>query len=74
MLGWLVARITDPHIPVWDKSERKDGAFSMVDFTYDKERDIYICPTGKTLKTTGRRQSDNTTATSPQARLIVNDQ
>ncbi len=54
MLGWLVERKIDPHIPVWNKSERDDGTFSRADFSYDKERDLYICPGGKTLKTTGR--------------------
>ena len=53
-LGWLVAHEIDPHIPVWDKAEREDGTFSRADFTYDKERDLYICPGSKTLKTTGR--------------------
>ncbi len=54
MLGWLVERGIDPHIPVWDKSKRDDGTFSRADFFYDKDRDLYICPGGKTLKTTGK--------------------
>ncbi len=54
MLGWLVAHDIDPHIPVWDKGKREDGTFSRADFIYDKERDLYICPGSKTLKTTGR--------------------
>ncbi len=54
VLGWLVAHEIDPHIPVWDKAKREDGTFSRADFTYDKERDLYICPGSKTLKTTGR--------------------
>lgn len=54
MLGWLVERGIDPHIPVWDKSKRDDGTFSRDDFVYDKERDLYRCPGDKTLKTTGR--------------------
>ena len=54
LLGWLVNCDIDPHIPVWDKSERDDGTFSRADFTYDKERGLYICPGGKILKTTGR--------------------
>ena len=54
MLGWLVKRGIDPHIPVWDKSERQDGTLSRKDFTFDVDRDVYICPQGKTLKTTGR--------------------
>ncbi len=50
----------DPHVPVWDKSKRTDGTFSRADFTYDKDRDVYTCPHGKTLKTTGKVLSDNT--------------
>ena len=54
MLAWLVERDIDPHIPVWDKSKRDDGTFSRADFTYDTDRDLYICPGDKSLKTTGR--------------------
>ena len=60
MLGWLVERGIDPHIPVWDKSKRDDGTFSRDDFVYDKERDLYRCPGDKALKTTGRCHADNT--------------
>jgi hypothetical protein len=60
MLGWLVERKIDPHIPVWDKSERDDGTFMRADFTYDKERDIYICPADKSLTTTGRMSDAKT--------------
>ena len=60
MLGWLVERDIDPHIPVWDKGKRDDGTFSKADFTYDGERDLYICPAGKTLKTTSRMHADKT--------------
>ena len=54
MLGWLVDRDIDPHIPVWDKAKREDGTFSRQDFSYDQERDLYLCPGGKSLTTTGR--------------------
>lgn len=54
LLGWLVDRKIDPHIPLWDRSERDDGTFSRSDFTYDKDNNLYICPGGKSLKTTGR--------------------
>ena len=54
MLGWLVDRGIDPHIPVWDQSEvAAKGKFPRSDFTYDKARDLYICPGGKELKTSG---------------------
>lgn len=60
MLGWLKEQEIEPHIPVWDRSRRTDGTFSRGDFKYDTERDVYVCPGGKTLKTTGRVLSDDT--------------
>jgi transposase len=51
MLGWLVdERGIEPHVKVLDKSERTDGTFSRGDFTFDAERDLYVCPEGKELK------------------------
>jgi hypothetical protein len=52
MLGWLVdERSIEPHVKVFDKSERMDGTFSRSDFTYDAEADPYVCPGGKELMT-----------------------
>jgi hypothetical protein len=42
-----------PHIPVWDRSTREEGILSRADFTFDPERNLYICPQGKFLRTTG---------------------
>lgn len=53
LLKWLVDRRIAPHIPVWDKSARTDGTFSRADFVFDRSRNIYICPNGKLLHTTG---------------------
>ncbi|QGM48262.1 transposase [Methylocystis heyeri] len=51
MLAWLVdERGIEPHIPVFDKSERTDGTFSRADFAYYKESDVYVCPAGKQLQ------------------------
>jgi hypothetical protein len=51
MLHWLVhERGIEPHVPVFDKSKRRDGTFSREDFTFDAARDHYICPGGKILK------------------------
>src|SRR5215469_350970 len=41
-------------LPVWDHSHRNDGTFSRDQFKFDKERNVYVCPMGKLLKTTGR--------------------
>lgn len=51
MLAWLVHEHgIEPHIPVFDKSERSDGTFSRAEFTYDYKADVYVCPTGKKLR------------------------
>ena len=60
MLDWLIDHDIDPHIPVWDKSERADGTFMRAHFTYDKESNVYICPAGKILTTTGRMSDGKT--------------
>ena len=54
-LNWIVnEKKIAPHIPVIDRSTREDGTLSRVDFTFDKDRNVYVCPMGKLLKTTGR--------------------
>ena len=61
-LNWLVKdKDIAPHIPVIDKSKREDGTFSRDDFTFDKERNVYACPAGKTLTTTGKLVNDGET-------------
>ena len=53
LLKWLVDRNIAPHVPVWDKSARTDGTFSRADFVFDQQRNIYICPGGAQLTSTG---------------------
>lgn len=53
LLKWLIDRGITPHVPVWDKSPRPDGKFSRADFTFDRERNLYICPGGAELTSTG---------------------
>ena len=59
-LNWIVneKRIA-PHIPVIDKSKREDGTFSREDFRYDEQQNVYICPAGKVLTTTGHIGPDH---------------
>jgi transposase len=60
MLNWLVKeRQIAPHVPVIDKSARRDGTFARDVFRYDPEGDVYICPGGKTLTTTGTIVNDD---------------
>jgi len=60
LLKWLVDRKIAPHVPVWDKSARPDGTFSRADFTFDKERNVYICPGGAQLTSTGNVDQGHT--------------
>jgi transposase len=60
-LNWIVnEKKIAPHIPVIDKSGREDGSLSRQDFTFDKERNVYVCPQGKLLYTTGRIHDETT--------------
>jgi transposase InsO family protein len=53
-LNWLVnEKKIAPHIPVIDKSKREDGSLSREDFTFDADRNVYVCPRGSLLRTTG---------------------
>ncbi len=53
LLKWLVDREIAPHVPVWDKSARSDGTFSRADFVFDQQRNVYICPGGAELTSSG---------------------
>ena len=59
-LDWLVNdKKIEPHIPVIDMERREDGTFQRENFRYDKARDVYTCPAGKLLTTTGRIRYDD---------------
>src|SRR5438477_1113020 len=53
LLAWLLDKDITPHIPVKEGYERTDGMFPRLDFAYDAARDIYICPNGRPLRTSG---------------------
>lgn len=51
MLAWLVNdKAIEPHVPVWEKSERTDGTFSRREFDWDEKANEYRCPGGKRLR------------------------
>jgi len=56
LLDWVVnEKKIEPHIPVWDKSQREDGTFSTAQFRFNAAADVYECPGGKQLTSTGRQ-------------------
>ena len=60
MLHWIVEeKGIQPHIPVWDKTERKDDTFSSSAFKFDEQNNRYECPAGKYLKPAWRSKQKN---------------
>ena len=56
MLGWMVEdKGIAPHVPVWDRTERKDGTLSSTEFVWDEEANEYRCPQGQALRCDRRR-------------------
>ena len=56
MLAWMVdEKSIEPHIPLWDKSERHDGTFSRNHFQWDEAANEYRCPGGKVLRCDWRK-------------------
>src|ERR1700747_3209726 len=53
LLAWLLGQRITPYIPVWERYPSSYGMFSRSEFTYDVEQDVYICPNGKLLQTSG---------------------
>jgi transposase len=55
MLNWLVnEKRIEPHIPVWDHTQRADETFPNSDFKWDEQRNEYRCPQGYALRTDWR--------------------
>ena len=55
MLEWLVEKQgIEPHVPVWDKSDRSDGTFSRSEFAWNEQGNTYSCPGGKALRSNWR--------------------
>jgi transposase len=55
MLEWMVQdKGIEPHVPVWEKTERNDGTFSVADFHWDEQANEYRCPRGEPLRSEWR--------------------
>ena len=51
LLGWMVnAKAIEPHVPVWDRTQRTDATLSSSEFQWDKRADEYRCPQGNVLR------------------------
>jgi transposase len=55
MLSWMVKeKHIEPHVPVWDRTERKDGTLSSSEFRWDAQADEYRCPQDMALRSERR--------------------
>ena len=51
ILGWMVdEKAIEPHVPVWDKTQRKDATLSSTEFQWNEQADEYRCPQGHALR------------------------
>jgi len=56
MLGRIVKeKDIEPHLPVWDKTERADETFSRSEFRWNEQADEYRCAQGRPLRREWRR-------------------
>jgi transposase len=60
MIGWLMRRGITPHIPILDREHQTRGLFTRADFSFDPERNLFVCPGGKTLTNSGLVRPDGT--------------
>jgi len=55
LLGWMVNdKAIEPHVPVWDKTQRKDETLSSSDFHWDEQAGEYRCLQGHALRSQWR--------------------
>lgn len=55
LLGWMVnEQAIEPHVPVWDKTQRQDDTLSVSDFRWDEQANEYRCPQGQPLRSEWR--------------------
>jgi hypothetical protein len=55
LLGWIVSdKAIEPHVPPWDKTQRKDGTLSSSEFEWNEQANEYRCPQGHALRSERR--------------------
>jgi len=62
MLGWLVyEKGIEPHVTVFTSPRARIAPSRAKDFTYDHEREVYLCPGGRMLTSKGTLVNDGAT-------------
>jgi Transposase DDE domain len=60
MIGRLMRHQIEPHIPLLDREHQTNGFFTRANFTFDAQANVFVCPGGKQLKSTGLVREDGT--------------
>ena len=60
MIGWLMRRGIEPHVPLLDREHQTKGFFTRADFTFDRQANVFICPSQKQLRSSGLVREDGT--------------
>jgi transposase len=55
LLAWMVNdKAIEPHVPLWDRTQRKDNTISSSEFHWSEKNKEYRCPQGKPLRSEWR--------------------
>src|SRR5271169_1897928 len=55
LLAWMVNdKAIEPHVPLWDKTQRKDSTLSSSEFHWSEKDNEYRCPQGNPLRSEWR--------------------
>jgi transposase len=72
LLDWMVTqKEIAPHVPVWDKTTRKDNTFSSSEFYWDELANEYRCPAERALRSDRRQFKNHARALRRQTRSSV---
>ena len=53
LVAWLMRHGIEPHVPLLDRVTQTKGVLTRAEFRYDRARDVYVCPGGHELATSG---------------------
>jgi transposase len=58
MIGWLMRRGITPHVPILDHEHQTKGLFTRAAFHFDAEQNLFVCPGGERLRSSGLVRDD----------------
>jgi transposase len=72
MLNWMIEhKQIAPHVPVWDKTARKDDTLASSEFVWNAQANEYRCPAGKALRSEWRPFKNSRTHITKAETIII---